>query len=63
MISSGHEEAQVVLHVLGIAAAGERPDAGDDGNAVGLDAFKEIFQQAQIEDRRVMAYSAPASTL
>jgi len=59
----GHGDAQVVFHELRVAQAGERPDAGDNGNPMALDAFEKALQQAQVEDGWVMAYSAPASTL
>ena len=46
----GHGDAQIVLHELRVAQAGERPDAGDDRDAEGFDALEEFFEQAQIED-------------
>ncbi len=46
-----HGDAQIVLHELGIAQAGERPDAGDDGDAEFADALEEDFEEAQVEDR------------
>ena len=50
MISSGIGDAQVVFHELGVAQAGERPDAGDDRNAERLDAVEEFLEQAKVED-------------
>jgi len=49
-ISSAWKRA-IVLHELGVAQAGQRPDAGDDRNAELLDALKKVLQQAQVEDR------------
>ncbi len=46
----GHGDAQVVLHELGIAQAGQRPDAGDHRNAELLDALEKALEQAQVED-------------
>ena len=46
----GHGDAQVVFHELGVAQAGEGPDAGDDGDAELGDALEEALEEAEVED-------------
>ena len=47
----GHRHAQLVHHELGVAEAGERPDAADHRDLDVLDALQELLQQVEIEHR------------
>jgi len=59
----GHGNAQVVFHELRVAQAGERPDAGDNGNPMASMRSRKLSSRRRSKTGWVMAYSAPASTL
>ena len=46
-----HGHAQLVHHELGVAEAGERPDAANHRNLDMGDAFQEGLQQVEVENR------------
>src|SRR5271157_6118091 len=47
----GNGHAQLVDHELGVAVAGERPDAANHRNPDVLGAAQETFQVVEVEDR------------
>ena len=51
MISSGMETRRSFFMNSALRRLMKRPDAGDDGDTVVLDALEEVLQQAQVEDR------------
>src|SRR6185437_1188834 len=46
----GHGDAELVLHELGVANAGQRPDAGKHWNPVVFNASQKLLKQVNVKD-------------